>query len=411
MEKACIRPRARAITWMLTLVYFASYLMRINFAVMIVKICSDMALSETDLAIVLTALTVAYGGGQLISGLLGDRIKPTLLISLGLVTAVFCNALMFFAPTVPIMTAVWAVNGFAHSLLWPPIIHLLSTYITDGEYGYANVRISWGSSFGTIFLYLACPLLLTFLHWRTVILCCACGGAAVLVLWLLLSRRLFDTPVRDVAPVAAGKREVGKPLPRSVVLPILLIMLAILCQGMLRDGVTNWMPSYMCEAFSLSEEQAILSTVILAIFSVISFAFFSFVNERLFREELACAGSAFAFATIAAALLFALNFVVSSALISMLLMALVVGCMHGVNLMLIAYVPRRFIPYNRVSTFSGMLNSCTYIGASLSNVAFAAIAAAKGWEATVLVWVAVAALGTLLCFVALPLWRRFYRGK
>ncbi|MBQ8174812.1 MAG: MFS transporter [Clostridia bacterium] len=409
MEKR-ICPRARAITWMLTLVYFASYLLRINFAVMIVKICSDMSLAETDLAIVLTGLTVAYGGGQLISGLLGDRLKPTFLITLGLVIAVLCNVAMFFAPTVPIMTVVWTVNGFAHSLFWPPIIRLLSTYITDAEYGYANVRISWGSSFGTIFLYLACPLLLTVMPWRTVILCCAGGGAVILVLWLVLSSRLFDTPVRET-PVKKEGREARKPLPHSVILPVALIMLAILCQGMLRDGVTNWMPSYMSEAFGLPEEQAILSTVILAVFSVVSFAFFSFVNERLFHDELSCAATTFVAAAIASAVLFGLNFLVSSAAMSMLLMALVVGCMHGINLMLIAYVPRRFIPYNRVSTFSGMLNSCTYVGASISNICFAAIAAAKGWSATVLVWVAVAAIGALLCFAALPLWRHFYRGE
>ena len=406
-----IRPRARGITWLLTLVYFGSYLMRINFAVMIVKICADLSLPETKLGIILACLTVAYGVGQVISGFLGDRIPPIRMVTLGLMVAAVCNAAMYVPTSVPVMAVIWTINGLAHSLLWPPIIRLLSVYVTNEEYGYANVRISWGSSFGTIFLYLVCPLLLTFLHWRTIILLCAVGGACILLAWILLSRRLFDTPVREAPTISRGSSTDRKKLPPAFLLPVVLTMLAILCQGILRDGVTNWMPSYMCEAFSLPEEQAILSTIILAVFSVVSFAFFSFINERLFHDELRCAFSTFLFATLSAAALYFLNFVVSSVLLSMLLMALVVGCMHGINLMLIAFVPRRFVRYGRVSTISGVFNSCTYLGASISNVLFAAIAAAGSWSDTVLVWVIVAGVGALLCLAALPLWKRFSRDQ
>ena len=69
-----IGKNAKAITWMLTLCYFASYFTRINFAVMIVKICSDMALQKTDLAVVLTGMTLLYGTGQIVNGILGDKI-------------------------------------------------------------------------------------------------------------------------------------------------------------------------------------------------------------------------------------------------------------------------------------------------------------------------------------------------
>ena len=36
------------------------------------------------------------------------------------------------------MLAVWCVNGFAHSLLWPPIVRIMSTHLTDSEYGYGR---------------------------------------------------------------------------------------------------------------------------------------------------------------------------------------------------------------------------------------------------------------------------------
>jgi OPA family glycerol-3-phosphate transporter-like MFS transporter len=185
-------------------------------------------------------------------------------------------------------------------------------------------------------------------------------------------------------------------------------MFGIICQGVLRDGVTNWMPSYLLETFGLSEEQSIISTVILAVFSVISFAVFSFINDKLFKDEVRSATAIFVMSTAASAVLYVANTVFSASVpVSMLLMAMIVAFMHGVNIMLIAHVPKRFVKFGKVATFSGVLNSCTYVGASISTYAFAAIAETKGWNATILTWIIVSAVGTAVCFSALPVWKKF----
>ena len=397
--------------WLLTLIYFGSYLMRINVTVMLVSICSDMGVAKTALAIVITGLTVSYGAGQIISGFLGDRIKPQNMISTGLSLAALCNIAMIFSPTIPLMTAVWTVNGFAHSMMWPPIIRIMSTYLADEEYSYANVRVSWGSSFATILLYLGCPILLHSLNWRPILIVCALGGVAILISWLILFPKLFCEPITRESAVTVkeeGKKKSYPSLPGFVFLPIALIMFGIICQGVLRDGVTNWMPSYLLETFGLSEEQSIISTVILAVFSVISFAVFSFINDKLFKDEVRSATAIFVMSTAASAVLYVANTVFSASVpVSMLLMAMIVAFMHGVNIMLIAHVPKRFVKFGKVATFSGVLNSCTYVGASISTYAFAAIAETKGWNATILTWIIVSAVGTAVCFSALPVWKKF----
>jgi OPA family glycerol-3-phosphate transporter-like MFS transporter len=90
-------------------------------------------------------------------------------------------------------------------------------------------------------------------------------------------------------------------------------------------------------------------------------------------------------------------------------MACIVAFMHGVNIMLISHVPKRFIRFGKVATVSGILNSCTYIGASISNYAFAAIAETSGWNTTILTWIIMSAAGTIACTVALPMWKKFRR--
>ena len=409
--KTAIRKRAKAIAWSCTLVYFASYLMRINFAVMLVKICSDMQVNKTDLAIVVTGLTIAYGAGQIISGLMGDKIKPQLMLTFGLALAAICNVAMFFCSSIPVMTVVWSVNGFAHAMLWPPIVRLMSTYLTDDEYGYSAVRVSWGSSFATILLYLLCPVLLSFLHWRVIMLVCAAGGIAIMIFWMLVHPRLFTQPMENVRNASANGsgHPAYAPLPRFVYLPVVLIMLGIILQGILRDGVTNWMPSYLLETFGLPEENAIVATVILAVFSVISFAVFDLLHRRVFKNEVFCSAMIFVLSALSAGVLYLINLASASVVLSMLLMAIIVSCMHGINLMLITVVPKRFVKSGKVSTYSGLLNACTYIGASISTYGFAALAESFGWNFTILTWMLVSLAGIAVCLVATPLWKRFRR--
>lgn len=406
--KQTVSGRVRAIAWLLTLVYFASYTTRINFAVMMVKICSDMSMEKTALAVVVTGLTVTYGFGQIISGYMGDKIRAERMIATGLAVACATNVLIVLCHSIVPMTLIWCVNGFAQAMLWPPIVRLLSMYLTDEEYSYAVVRVSWGSSFATVALYLLCPLLLYVVSWRVVMLLCAVVGVCVLGLWLFFNPRLLINPV---AAASKPTEDVGKPvtsaLPRFVYLPIVLIIAGIVLQGILRDGVTNWMPFYMQETFGIPAENAIISTVILAVFSIVSFSAFNLLHRKIFRNEVFCAAVIFAGSAACAAILYVVNLFSASVVISMLLMACIVACMHGINLMLIAVVPKRFVKSGKVSTYSDLLNAFTYVGASISTYGFAVLSSAFGWSFTIFTWIIVSAVGLAVCLVAAPLWKRF----
>ena len=407
--KQLIGKKAKQIALVFALLYFSSYVMRINFAVMLVKVLAEMQVEKSALSIVLTALTLTYGTGQVISGVLGDRIKPQYLLTAGLAVASACNVAMFFCQSIPAMAVVWGINGFAHALLWPPIVRLMSMHLSDVEYGYAAVRVSWGSSGATILLYLFCPLLLHITSWRVIMLGCALFGAAVTVLWILIQKKLLSEPQTIGEKKTPSATETHLPVPRYVYLPIALIMIGIVLQGMLRDGVTNWMPSYLLETFGLPEENAIVATVILAVFSMLSFYLFDVVHRKLFKNEVTCAAAIFVLATVAAAVLYPINLFLSAPLPSMLLMAIVVGAMHGINLMLITVVPKRFIKSGKVSTYSGLLNACTYVGAAISSYGFAALAESFGWSVTILSWIVIALLGAVVCFLTAPLWKKFRR--
>jgi OPA family glycerol-3-phosphate transporter-like MFS transporter len=407
-----ISKRAKAMAWLMTLVYFASYLMRKNFSVMMANICTELGVADSALGIVASAMTITYGAGQIINGIIGDKIKPQLMLTVGLSLAAVCNVVMFFIPaSIPAMAAVWAVNGYAHAMLWPPMVRLLTGNLNDEEYNYAVVRVFWGSSIATISMYLLCPLFLTFMSWRGIVILFALVGALIAAIWIGMSPRYISkAPLLSeckAEKTLSEPKKAGIPVPKYAYLPIGLIMIGIVMQGILRDGVTNWMPSLMNESFGLGEELSILSTVFLAIFSMISFTVASNLHTKILKNELTCSAVIYVFSAIAALLLYFANEYSKTPIFFILLLSLIVAGMHGVNMMLITIVPKRFANSGRVSTYSGVLNACTYVGSAVATYGVAALAENYSWGLTILVWTGAATLGAIVCAVIIPTWRKF----
>ena len=97
----------------------------------------------------------------------------------------------------------------------------------------------------------------------------------------------------------------------------------------------------------------------------------------------------------------------SGGVLCALLMAVITGCMHGVNLMLIGNLPAYFAKYGKVSTVSGLLNACTYIGSALSTYGFAALSDRFGWGFTIAGWAVIAGCGMVICLLLTGRWTRF----
>lgn len=382
--------------------YMVSYLTRINYGTIISAMVTQTGFTKDSLSMALTGSFITYGAGQIVSGIMGDRISPKKLVACGLAVTILMNILLPFCGNPWLMCAVWCVNGFAQSFMWPPIVRLMSTLLSEHDYQMASVRVSWGSSVGTILLYLLSPLILTVLPWKWVFWLCAIGGGAMLLIWL---RTAPDIPVY-AKPKSNGtqmQKRVGifSPL-------VIAIMVAIALQGMLRDGVTTWMPSYISETYYLSNGVSILSGVLLPLFGIASFYVASRIYGGKLKSPVTCSGIIFAVGSLAALGLFFLNG--ASAVGSVLLSALLTGCMHGVNLLLICMVPPFFKSQGNVSTVSGVLNACTYVGSAVSTYGIARLSGSIGWRNTVFVWFLIAFAGTTVCFLSSHGWNKRF-GK
>ncbi len=404
-----MRPEAKRLGILLMLTYMASYLTRINYGAVLVEMVAATGFSKPELSAAVTGAFITYGVGQVISGFYGDRIQPKRLVLMGFIGTTTINLLLPLCPSPWMMTALWCINGFAQSFMWPPLVRLMVGLLTDEEYARTTVIVSWGSSGGTILLYLISPLLVTLAGWRSVFWFSALCGLVIMPVWCKLCP---DLPMGTKA--AARKETVGVmptgQLARLMLTPLMLaVLLCIICQGALRDSVTTWMPTYVSETFDLGSSISILTGVLLPLFSILCFRITQTIYERKLKNPLTCAGVLFAVGVGMGLLL--LLFTGKNAPASVLSLATLNGCMHGVNLLLICILPSWFRDTGRVSLISGLLNACTYLGSALSTYGVAVLTENAGWTTTIVVWLIFAAVGSVLCFAAVPAWRKKYMTK
>lgn len=382
-----------------SLTYMISYITRINYGAIISEMEEATQISRSLLSMALMGSFITYGAGQIISGLCGDRFSPKKLVSYGLITTVFMNLLITVCQNPWQMLIVWCVNGFAQAFMWPPLVKLMTTLLSDEDYKKTTVKVSWGSSLGTIAVYLASPLIISTFGWKAVFLFSAICGAFMIFVWNKYSYDI-ETECVDIAGNREEKTSAG-----GLFAPLLVcIMLAIILMGMLRDGVTTWMPSYISETYNMSNSISILTGVILPLFSILCSQIAIKLYINIFKNPLSCAGVFFAFGVISAIGIY--MFSGQNAAVSVLLSAILVGSMHGANLMLTCMVPPFFIRNGNVSTVTGLLNCCTYIGSAVFTYGIALLSERLGWSYTIFLWCLIAAAGTAICFLCVKPWKR-----
>lgn len=154
----------------------------------------------------------------------------------------------------------------------------------------------------------------------------------------------------------------------------------------------------------MSAKTSILVNVLLPIFSWLCILLAGTLYKRVFKNEIK--GALFFFA---AALIFAVIFLVfkENAVVSVVSAALITGCMHAVNLLLICYVPMRFKKTGKVSLISGTTNAFTYVGSTISSYGFAVISVSLGWTFLIYIWIAACVLALIVLLFTLKPWKKF----
>ena len=420
MTQAKNKDSARLISALFCLLYFTSYMTRKSFGAIKLGI-PDSLLTDVQIGYIGSALFFTYGAGQVISGLLGDRIDPRKLIFCGLGATTLCNAAFPFVTSVPALIVLWGINGFAQALFWPPIVKLLTIYLKGDSYTRSVMSVSMAAQIALLAVFGSASLFVSLEAWRGMF-ALSCGLALLTGVVLIVGFRILERRhpglVRDAldgktAKVVAEAPQ-AEPVQKSASLwriilssGLLFVFVMTASVGFLRDGIEEWMSTYLYDTFSLRADTSTLTNILMPIFGLVCVRFAATLHLRIIKDEIrevTILISTCAAATLALALCHALHPAFSLAMI-----VLAVGCIHAANTSLTCYLPARFVKSGKVSTVSGLVNAFTYVGSTLATSAVPALAEATSWQVTIFSWCAVGMICLAACGLIARTWRRFLK--
>lgn len=396
MNQAATKHKAHHLMLLFTSVYFISYVTRINYGAIISEISIQEQILKSTASFALTGNSVAYGLGQLLSGYIGDRIQPKKVIFTGLIITIMMNAAITFCINPYQMAVVWSINGLAQAFMWPPLVKIMSSVFSEEDYKKATVFVSWGSSLGTVMVYLTSPLIIYLGGWRSVFIVCAFLAMIMAIVWLI--------KCPTISLVAGIETESDAPTAFPWSFTIVGILIAIVLQGYLRDGVATWIPSLTLETFHLSTNISILTGIVFPLFSILIYYIVSVIYRKAIQNELVLGGLLFIISAISALSLAMLR--EKSIALTVFTSSMITAGMHGVNLMLVCMLPRYFLKYGRISLISGLFNSFTYLGSAISAFSMAAYTEHFGWSSMAYFWAAIALTGGSICLILANRWKK-----
>lgn len=336
----------------------------------------------------------AYAVGQLLSGWLGDRIHPRFMIPSGLLLAGLCNVAMGSLSSAPLCMITWGACGLFCSMLWPPIIRAVSEWTTAEIARSSGAALSATIPVGTIGCTLLCALALRVSSWRLAFFLCG----AVLVAASVAVYFLFASLKDHMVPAApAADEEPGAPLPKASFLSFALLFVAvgIAANGMIKDGLDQWIPTLLGQELLKDQSLASLITAIMPVFNIFGAYAAKWLLARG-RSEMGGCAILFGVSVVSLGAVLCLlrtgweGF--AAAVVMTVLLALSSAAMLGVNTLLLTYIPFYYGKIGRAAAVSGLLNGFSYAAAA---AAAAAVGLIDDWETVFAVFVTAAAVGAL----------------
>ncbi len=406
-----------ALCW---LTYSCSYIGRLNLSASMSDMVADGVFLKSQAGAVTTGYFLCYGSGQFLSGWLGDRFRPRFLIFIGLLLSAVCNFCISLEPPLWLLATLWSLNGLSLSLLWAPLVKLVSDRVSVKRRGKACTALATTMAAGTLISYLLCAALIETLGWNASFYIPAAIAAAVAFFWIFLitkiERNADQTGIDEIPScreAADGEEEVPHDKVPTKLFPLLavsgLLTMTVVAGvlSILKDCVTTWTPTFLIDTYHLGSVTSILFGTLMPIFGLLGPYMANRIMHRV-NDEFSSIFWLFVVSSGALVLLVLLG--KYSLGIAVICLALTYACSLGQNMLLIGTIPMYFLNVGRVAGVTGILNASAYFSTAMMSLLTGILVEHLGWEFTMTVWAALSVIASVLCVVSRRKWKKFRRN-
>ena len=388
LKKSSVR-NAILIGTLCSLSYLGVYFARNILSAVTPQIIETTAYGEEYIGSLSSLYFVFYAVGQLIIGVVGDKVRARYMISLGLILAGVCSLIFPFVMDWQLgAQLIYGMTGFFLAMIYAPMTKVVAE---NTEPIYAT-RFSLGYTFASFLGSPMAGVAAAFMTWQLVFYTSSISliimGVLCFVAFLILERKGIVAYGRYEP--SEGETQGIKGLLEHRIIKFTFISVIT---GIVRTSVVFWMPTYFSQYLGYSSEQAAgIFTVTTFIISLTSFIAV-FMYEKLNRNIDLMLFLVFS----ASAVFFLLLYFVENPILNIALMVLAIMSSNCAACMLWSHYCPSLRDTGMVSSATGFLDFMSYMAAAVSTSLFANAVTQIGWKNLILVWMALVIFGILIC--------------
>ena len=405
-----------AVCWM---AYSFSYIGRLNFSASMAEMTNSGVLLKSEAGAVTTGFFICYGLGQFLSGWLGDKVPPRYLVFTGLTCSSLINFAISFGPPVALMTVLWSANGLSQALLWAPICRIVSDRVHTSRRQKACTALATTMAGGTLFAYVLSALLISAKGWSASFVCGSVCTLAAALVWIFVTTKIEkdtekngeieEMPVRiDDSGEAVPHDEIPSNFIKLLLVSgLMTLAVASGVQGILKDCMSTWVPTFISDMFEMSPVISILTGSLLSVFGLFGPYLANYIMART-RDELSSLFILFVISSVALALL--ALFGRFSIVVSIVALAATYACSLGQNMFIVGTIPMYFHNVGKVSMITGTLNAVSYLSTAVLSWITGALVEGAGWGIVMTLWLILSCVAAVSVIFAKRRWNKFRRN-
>ena len=366
--------------------YFAVYIAR-NILSAVTPQMIELEYTESYIGKISSLYFVFYAVGQLINGIIGDKVKAKWMMTLGLALAGLMTLIFPLIIKHSIgATLIYGMTGFFLSMIYAPMTKVISENMEE----YMATRCSIGYTFASLFGSHAAGVLAALFTWQTTFYSSSIF-LAVMAFFVVLFFTMFEKRGIIKYNTYDKTERVRIDVKLLVKREIIKFTIVSVLTGIIRTSVVFWLPTYISQYLNFSaKESAEIYTVVTLIISLTAF-FAIFIYEKLGRRR----DFSMLIYFIVSAIAFILCYFISSPFINIAFMVIaIMAANSAATILWSVYCPSMY-DTGLVSTVTGFLDFASYMAAALANVLFANAATTIGWKNLLLVWTGIIVLGII----------------
>ncbi len=371
----------------LGLLYTSFYMCRYNFSIANKSISEEFGFSRGEMGYIITTALFAYACGQIINGLLTDRIGGKRAMLIGAAGTIVMNLLFgvaSFAGMLGLFIAIRGVDGYLQAFGAPGMVKINTAWFAHRERGRFSGIFGFMINLGRLGIFTLGPALLAGftilglihippLHWRwlfwtpSVICAAAAVGMALTVKETPEEAGFPGVIADDTGPADGGVTAQFSQVIRAILSnpAVWITACAYACTGAVRQAVDQWFPRYMQDLYQVDLNSARFQFLAFLIPFVASAGSLiaGYVSDTLFKGRRAPVAAILYFLETAIILSAAQFHTANAAILFLVLISFTANSTHSI----LGSAAPMDIGGRRMAGFAlGLIDSFQYFGGSLA---------------------------------------------